>query len=146
MSLTAKTLMCKRGLIHFALLYNHLYSNGSPTPTSEETLMLFATYLIHTHKPQSINLYLSALHTLHLEHNLPDPAADALNPRHLMRGTKRVHSTSSDFRLPITPSLLSSFASLLNLSHPNHLPAAAAVEAAEGVGGVPPRVHSTVRH
>ena len=68
--------------------------------------MLFATYLTHTHKPQSIKLYLSALHTLHLEHNLPDPTADALNLRHLMRGFKWVHGTSSGSRLPITLSYI----------------------------------------
>ena len=83
--------------------------------------MLFATYLTHTHKPQSIKFYLSALRMLHLEYNLPDPTADALNLRRLMRGIKRVHGTSSDSRLPITPSLLRSFASLLNLSFPDHL-------------------------
>ena len=83
--------------------------------------MLFATYLTHTHKPQSIKFYLSALRMLHLEYNLPDPTADTLNLRRLMRGIKRVHGTSSDSRLPITPSLLRSFASLLNLSFPDHL-------------------------
>ena len=38
-----------------------------------------------------------------------------------MRGIKRLHGTSSDSRLPVTPSLLRSFHSLLNLSYPDHL-------------------------
>ena len=86
--------------------------------------MLFATYLTHTHKPQSIKLYLSAVRTLH---GLPDPTSEAVNLRRLMRGIKRVHGNTTDSRLPITPSLLRSFRSFLNLSYPDHLTLWAAI-------------------
>ena len=89
--------------------------------------MLFATYLTHTHKPQSIKLYLSAIRTLYLEHGLPDPTSEAVNLRRLMRGIKRVHGNTIDSRLPITPSLLRCFRSFLTLSYPDHLTLWAAI-------------------
>ena len=82
--------------------------------------MLFTAYLAHTHKPQSIKLYLSAVRTLHLEHGVPDPTTDVLNLRRLMRGIKRVHGCTTDSPLPITPSLLCIFRSFLNLSYSDH--------------------------
>ena len=83
--------------------------------------MLLATYLAQSHKPQSIKLYFSAIRMLHLKHGLPDPMRDALNLCCLMRGIKRVHGKAADPHLPITPSLLRSFRSLLNLSYHDHL-------------------------
>ena len=102
----------QRCFINFALTYNRLNTTGSPIPASENTLMLFATYLTHTHKPQSIKLYLSAVRTLHLEDGQPDPKSEAVNLRRLMRGIKQVHGNTPYSRLHITPSLLRSFRSL----------------------------------
>ena len=83
--------------------------------------MLFATYLAHTLKPQSIKFYLSAVRSWHIEHSLPDPTAEAPNFRRLMQGIKRCHGSPPDRRLPITPSLLRTFRTFLNLSYPDHL-------------------------
>ena len=44
-----------------------------------------------------------------------------------MHGIKRVQGCAVDFRLPITPSLLRSFRSFLNLSYPDHLTLWAAI-------------------
>lgn len=49
--------------------------------------MLFATHLAQCHKLLSIKLYLSAVHMLHLEHGLPEPTAEVINLRCLIRGT-----------------------------------------------------------
>ena len=117
----------QRCFTNFALTYNRLNTTGSPIPASENTLMLFATYLTHTHKPQSIKLYLSAVRTLHLEHGLSDPTSETVNLGRLMRGIKRVHGNTTDSRLPITPSLLRSFRSFLNLSYLDHLTLWAAI-------------------
>ena len=92
--------------------------------------MLFATYLTHTQKPQSIKLYLSTVCTLHIEHGLPDPTSEVVNLRRLMRGIKRVHGNTIDSWIPITPSLLRSFRSFLNLSYPDHLTLWAAIQLA----------------
>ena len=86
--------------------------------------MLFATYLTHTLKPQSIKLYLSAVRSWHIEHSLPDPTAEVPNLRHFMRGIKRYHGSPPDRRLPITPVLLHTFR---NFSSPEHLTLWAAI-------------------
>ena len=70
---------------------------------------------------QSIKLYLSAIRMLHLEHGLPVPTSDSLNLCRLMGSIKRVHGNAADSRLSVTPSLLRSFRSFLNLSYPDHL-------------------------
>ena len=75
--------------------------------------MLFATFLTHRLQPQSIKVYLSAVRNLHLEHGLPDPIADALNLRRLMRGIKRVMRG-------ITPTLLRTFRIFLSLTYYDH--------------------------
>ena len=110
-----------RSFITFTLTYNQLHPNGSPIPATEHTLMLYASYLARTLRPQSIKVYLSAVRNMHLEHGLPDPTADALNLRRLMRGIKRVHGCPADRRLPITPTLLRAFRHFLVLSHHDHL-------------------------
>ena len=103
------------------LTYNHLHPNGSPIPSSEETLMLFATHLTQPHKPQSIKLSLFVVCMLHLEHSLPGPTAKAINLWHLVRGIKWVHGITLDSHLPITSSLLRKFRTFLILAYPDHL-------------------------
>ena len=117
----------KRAFVNFAQHYRQLHPNGSPLPASEATLMLFATYLTHTLKPQSIKFYLSAVRSWHIEHSLPDPTAEAPNLRRFMRGIKRYHGSPPDRRLPITPVLLRTFRNFLNLSYSDHLTLWAAV-------------------
>ncbi len=110
-----------RSFITFAITYHCLAPDGSLLPASEDTLMLFATFLASSLKPQSIKVYLYGVRNLHLEHGFPDPLTDALLLRRLLRGIKRLKGTSSDSRLPITPSLLRRFRSLLHLTHYDHL-------------------------
>ena len=100
-----------RSFTHFALTYNRLHSDGVLLPASEETLMLFATYLSYSIKPQSIKVYLAAVRNMHIEHSLPNPIAEATQLRRLLRGIKRLHGCTTDSRLPITPTLLRSSAS-----------------------------------
>ena len=106
---------------HFALTYNRLHSDGSLLPASEETLMLFATYLSYSIKPQSIKVYLAAVRNMHIEHGLPNPIAVATQLRRLLRGIKRLHGCTTDSRLPITPTLLRSFRLFLNFTYTDHL-------------------------
>ena len=109
-----------RTFISFALRFNCIHANGTLLPASEETLMLFVTYLSYTLKAQSIKLYLSAIRNLHIEQGLPNPFTDALQLRYLVRGIKRIHGCSVDSRLPITPHLLRRFSLSLNLTHTDH--------------------------
>ena len=107
--------------IHFAIMYHCLAPDGSLLLASEDTLMLFTTFLASTLKPQSIKVYLSGVRNLHLEHGFPDPLSDALQLRRLLRGIKRLKGASRDSRLPITPSLLRRFHCLLHLAHYYHI-------------------------
>ena len=107
-----------RSFISFALTYHRLHQDGRLLPASEETLMLFITYLSYTLKPQSIKVYLSAICR---EYGLPNPLAETTQLRRLLRGIKRIHGCSTDSRLPITPNLLRSFLHFLDFRYPDHI-------------------------
>ena len=109
-----------RSFTNFALTFNQLHPDGSLLPVSEETLMLYVTFLSQSIKPQSLKVYLAAIRNLHLESGFPSPLDSADKLRRLLRGIKRVHGLSRDSRLPITPRLLRQFRLLLNFSYPDH--------------------------
>ena len=81
-------------------------SNGSPLPSGEWTLCLFATWLANNLKPASIKVYLSAVRALHIEHGYPDPLVGCLRLQRVVKGIKRCKGGSQDKRLPITPDIL----------------------------------------
>lgn len=109
-----------RSFIHFAIMYHCLAPDGSLLPASEDTLMLFTTFLASSLKPQSIKVYLFGVRNMHLEHGFPDPLSDALQLRRLLRGIKRLKGVARNPRLPVTPSLLRRFHCLLDLTHYDH--------------------------
>ena len=82
--------------------------------------MLFSTYFARKLKPQSIEVYIFAIRNLHLEQGLPDPLLHATGLRRLLWGIKRTLGTSPDSRLPITPSILRTFRTLLDLHFYDH--------------------------
>ena len=110
-----------RSFISFALTYNQLTANGSLLPATIETLMLYATFLSYSLKPQSIKVYLSAIRNLHLQHGHANPMDNTPQLRSLLRGMKRLQGHTIDPRLPITPSLLRRFRSYLRLTYQDHL-------------------------
>ncbi len=61
--------------IQFTILYNQLHQGGHLLPASEESLMLYVTYLAATIKPQSIKVYLYGVRNLHIENSFPCPPA-----------------------------------------------------------------------
>ena len=92
-----------RSFQNFCITYNCLHPDGTLLPASEHTLMLFASFLARSLKPQSIKVYLYGVCTFHLDWG---PLEGAVRLRLLLRGIKRVHGCRPDSRLPITPSLL----------------------------------------
>ncbi len=109
-----------RSFMAFAVQYHRLGACGQLLPASEDTLMLYTTFLSATLKPQSIKVYLYGVRNLHLQHGHEDPLINATNLQCLLRGIKRVNGVSPDSRLPITPSILHSFALQLHTSYLDH--------------------------
>ena len=52
---------------NFCITYNCLHPDGTLLPESEHTLMLFASFLARSLKPQSIKVYLYGVCTFHLD-------------------------------------------------------------------------------
>ena len=93
-----------------------LHPSGSPCPTDEWTLCLFATFLAGSIQHFSIKVYLSANRSLHIEEGFPDPPIDCLRLRRVVRGIKRCQGSSELQRLPITDDILMVIFSALDQS------------------------------
>ena len=109
-----------RAFLKFATLYNRIHPDGSPIPASEEMLMLLAAYLTFNLKPQSIEVYLYGVRNRHLENGYANPLQDCLQLQRLLWGIKPTYTTKLNQQLPVTPSLLRSFYSLLNQHYHDH--------------------------
>lgn len=83
-----------------------LHSSGSPCPTDEWTLCLFATFLARSIQHSSIKVYLSGVRALHIEQGFADPLVNCLRLQRVIRGIKRSQGSPSSNRLPITDSLM----------------------------------------
>jgi len=55
-----------------------IHQSGSPCPTDEWTLCLFAMFLSHSVQYSTIKVYLSAIRSLHIEQGFADPLVDCL--------------------------------------------------------------------
>ena len=64
---------------------------------------------------------MSAVHSLHIDHGLPDPLVNCLRLQHLLRGIKWVQGPASPRQLPITVDLLQVIQRCLDLSTRDHL-------------------------
>lgn len=104
---------------HSNLLYNA--STGGPIPASELTLCRFAAHLAEkTDGPnaKTIKQYLSAVNSLHTEEGYPSPSTLGFNQlQKVCKGISRVKGEKpTKPRLPISYEILSSFATMLDLS------------------------------
>ena len=97
-----------------------LHPSGSPCPTDEWTLCLFATFLARSVQHSSIKVYLSAVRSLHIEEGFPNPLVNCLRLQRVVRGIKRTQGCSQVQRLPITDDILLNIFNSLDLSLPDH--------------------------
>ena len=98
------------------------YYDLVPFPASTDTLTSFITlvgYLVKSHK--TVNNYLSALHWLHHICHLDMSAFKDINIKLTQRGLERTKRHLPNRKSPITPEMLLSFRSLLNLRDSAHL-------------------------
>ena len=96
-----------------------IHQTGSPCPTDEWTLCLFATFLSHSIQHSTINVYLSAIRSLHIEQGFADPLVDCLRLQRVLRGIKRTQGDTSSLHLPVTDIMMVIFRAL-DLSLPDH--------------------------
>lgn len=91
-----------------------------PLPATERVLCLFITKLAQSIQSSSIQVYLSAVRSLHLLHGFTDPMADCQRLHHVLRGIKRVQGPVSYKRLPITDDLMHIIFGSLTVNNPDH--------------------------
>ena len=96
----------QRKFIEFCRQAGKLPSNGSPCPADEWTLCLFVSFLADSIQHSSIKVYLSAVHSLHIEQGFPDPLLNSLRLKRVLRVFKRTQGSPAARHLPITDSLL----------------------------------------
>ena len=106
--------------VKFCIHYRRLTHSGSIIPASEETILLFASYLSQNVRPSTIKVYLAAVRNLHIQHGFPSPVEHSILLPRLLRGIKRVYTMDRRPRLPITPSLLLLFRRHLNTQWFDH--------------------------
>ena len=97
-----------------------IHQYGSPCPTDEWTLCLFATFLANTVQHSTIKVYLSAVRSLHIEQGFADPLVDCLRLQRVLRGIKRTQGDTSSLRLPVTDDIMMVIFRALDLSLPDH--------------------------
>ena len=117
----------KQTFIHFATLLanslNHLCWIGRPERgvLNQGMLLLGHSGSSSNLNHSSINVYLSAVQSLHIDRGLPDPLINCLQLQRLLRGIKRVQGSSSLTRLPITIDILHVIKRSLNLHSRDHV-------------------------
>ena len=83
--------------------------------------MRFASSLSDSLRHSSIKVYLSAVHSLHINKGLPDPLVNCLQLQRLLRGIKRVQGLSPTKRPPVTIDILRVIQGSLDLSSRDHV-------------------------
>lgn len=89
-------------LFFFKCFLGQLHPSGSPCPTDEWILCLFATFLARFGHHSTIKVYLSCVRALHAEQGFPDTLQNCLLLQRVVRGIKRSQDSPSSNRLPIT--------------------------------------------
>ena len=90
----------------------------NPLPANQQQLILFAADLSQTIAYSSMRTYLSAVRHLHISAGYEDPLRGSMQLDLLMRGARKTKPTRKDYRLPITPLILSHIYEVLN-QHPD---------------------------
>ena len=83
-----------------------------PLPASEETIILFATHLAQRIKPQSMNVYLPAVRSLHISHSLSNPLQPGPS-KQTLRGIERKQFSAPKQKVPLTFDSLSDIQALI---------------------------------
>ena len=96
----------QRKCYKFCVQAGKLQANGSPCPADEWTLCVSATFLADSLRAASIKVYLSAVHSLHIEYGFPDPFLNFPRLQRVVRGIKCLQGSASSEQPPITDSIM----------------------------------------
>ena len=82
------------GVPMYQLKLGKLHPSGSPCPTDEWTLCLFATFLARTLLHSSIKVYFSGIRALHINQGFPDPLAEGGSRHQALPGHSFFHTAA----------------------------------------------------
>ena len=88
---------------------------SSPVPTSEYQLMMFVSWLAQSLSPASVDVYLSAVRSYHIDWGYSDPTQNKPRLRRVLQGIHRSHGAAHPPRRPITRDILCSIHRILSL-------------------------------
>ena len=91
----------------FCALFPDLFPS-SPVPTSEYQLMMFVSWLAQSLSPASVDVYLAAVRSYHIDWGYSDPTQNKPRLRRVLPGVHRSHGAASPSRRPITRDILCS--------------------------------------
>ena len=100
----------------FCALFPALFPS-SPVPMSEYQLMMFISWLAQSLSPASVDVYLSAVRSYHIDWGYSDPTQNKPRLRRVLQGIHRSQGTARPPRRPITRDILGSIHRVLSLSN-----------------------------
>ena len=98
----------------FCALFPDLFPS-SPVPTAEYQLMMFVSWLAQSLSPASVDFYLAAARSYHIDWGYSDPTQNKPRLRRVLQGIHRSHGAASPPRRPITRDILCSIHRILSL-------------------------------
>ena len=89
-------------------------------PIRRVDVVFLCHVLANTVQHSTIKVYLSALHSLHIEQGFADALVDCLRLQRVLRGIKRTQGDTSLLRLPVTDDIMIMIFPALDLSLLDH--------------------------
>ena len=105
-TLIRPTALRKKRFVEFCLMNRLPGPDGDVLPTTEGTLVCFASHLARTVRHSTIKLYLAAVRNLHITSGHDDPLKGNLLLRKVQRGILRYQGDQRIRRQPVTPEVL----------------------------------------
>jgi hypothetical protein len=113
---TKRTYRCQRNT-YFRFCHHFQYE---PAPVTPQILARYAAFLAKSLRPVSIACYLNVVRLVHLECGYDNPLHHNWTVTTVLRGIKRDHGSPPNQMMPITPQILRSIHSKLDLSRNVH--------------------------
>ena len=100
----------------FFALFPDLFPS-SPVPTSEYQLMMFVSWLAQSLSAASVDVYLAAVRSYHIDWGNSDPTENKPRLRRVLQGIRPAHGAARSPRRPIIRDILGSIHRILSISN-----------------------------